>query len=449
MRKKVCNILALVLTMCMLLTIFTACGGSKDSSENDGQKADSSENTDSAKDTGEKDSGKKARITAMVWCPDIPEETQSLIDKFMEKYPNIEVDLQPMVGSIAQMLQPKAASDSMPEFMSIDGSAFGASLADAGQLADISETDAWKNTLDSLKPDWISEKGVHYGIPGGLCTTLFYYNKDLFDKAGIKEVPQDWESFLEVCETLKKNNIVPVMWPGGDPNTIANAQFSYGMSQYVVNEDADYRKKIKEGNFSFDTDGMAEVFRMIKAIPDKGYCQEGFISTDHNTGVELFVQGDVAMIFHGTWLAGTLTQTDFNVGTFLPPWNRKGEEKIPCVSSETGWAVSEKSENKDAAIKLLEFWNGEGFTTYQNPRMCVPHLKSDTIKGEVKLPSQITKTLDEIAGFEKANPLYFAYLPANTIGDIKKIIQEVLINQKTPEEAAKVLDKLAKDGAKK
>ena len=75
-------------------------------------------------------------------------------------------------------MQPKAAADALPDLMSINGDPFGAMLADEGKLADVSDTEAWKNTLDALKGEWTSPKGVHFGISGGLCTTIFYYNKD-------------------------------------------------------------------------------------------------------------------------------------------------------------------------------------------------------------------------------------------------------------------------------
>jgi multiple sugar transport system substrate-binding protein len=439
MKNKKSKVIFSTLCACFVCLLLTACNGASNK-----QTSKNGENDQAT----QIDSNKKVTISAVVWCPDIPEQTQDLINRFMEKYPNITVDMQAMGNSIPETLQPRAASNSLPDFMSLDGDSFAKQLADEGKLADVTNTKAWANTLDSLKTEWTSSKGVHYGISGGLATTLFYYNMDMFKKAGISAPPQDWDSFLEDCAILKKAGMVPMILSGGDPNTLANTFFSYGLAQDVVSKDENYMADIEKGTFDFNTKEMAGVFDKIKLIADKGYCQKGYMSADYNGSTQMFVEGKAAMIFQGTWLAGTLTQTSFPVGTFLPPWNAKGETKVPSVSSETGWAVSNNSANKDAALLLLEFWNGEGYSIYQNPRMCVPHLKESAIQGKVELAPQITTLMAEVATYPKTIPLFFAYLPASTATPIQKAMQEVLLGQKTSAQAAKMLDDLVKEAAK-
>ena len=44
---------------------------------------------------------------------------------------------------------------------------------------------------------------------------VIYYNRDLFDKLGLKE-PETYDEFLNICETLKSNNVIPIAFGNRD-----------------------------------------------------------------------------------------------------------------------------------------------------------------------------------------------------------------------------------------
>jgi multiple sugar transport system substrate-binding protein/raffinose/stachyose/melibiose transport system substrate-binding protein len=386
----------------------------------------------------------KGSITALLSVAEIPEAYQTIADNFMKKYPEITVDIQTMPGSVTEALQAKAASDSLPDIMSINADPFGDSLANEGKLADLSSTEAWKNMLDSLKSQWISKSGVHYGISGGLASTLIYYNKSLFNKAGITELPTNWDEFIKVCDKLKSVGITPLILEGSGTGCIANCWYSYGLAIDVVSKVPDFKELIIEGKFDFNTQKMADVFNRIKFLVDSGYVNKDYMSTDYNGGLQMFTQGKAAMIFNGTWVGGTVTGLkDFETGAFLPPINASGQKIVPVLVSETGWAVSEKG-NKDAAIMFLEYLNGEGFIIYQNARGNVPHMIAAKIKGDVKISPVLKSIVDDISRFDMSIPLSFAYMPAVVTGNTDKIIQEVLLGNTTPMDAAKQIDDLSK-----
>src|SRR5699024_12686915 len=58
-----------------------------------------------------------------------------------------------------------------------------------------------------------------YGLPLGLSTYAFFYNKELFEENGL-EVPETYDDLLMVIDELKKQDIVPIAqanqtkWPG-------------------------------------------------------------------------------------------------------------------------------------------------------------------------------------------------------------------------------------------
>ena len=53
----------------------------------------------------------------------------------------------------------------------------------------------------------VPTEGV-YGFPVSSLAFLGFYNKEIFEKYDL-EVPMNWEDYLDVCEVLKNNSVVP------------------------------------------------------------------------------------------------------------------------------------------------------------------------------------------------------------------------------------------------
>ena len=174
--------------------------------------------------------------------------------EFTRLNPDVHVNVQFMIGnSVEENIKPRIASGNVPDLVSINPNPYAADLADHGFLADVSKTSAWNNMLDPLKEDWTSRQARHFGIAGGVATTLIYYNKDMFAKAGIKALPTNFNEFLAVCEQLKRAGFTPVMWNGGFPNMLGNGPFSSGFANNVVAHEPDWKNKISDGTLNLDT----------------------------------------------------------------------------------------------------------------------------------------------------------------------------------------------------
>lgn len=375
-------------------------------------------------------------LTVSMMSSDWVDAAQEIVGQFTAKYPNIKVDFSQVPNDTnAEYLQPKAAANSLPDFMTIDGGAFGAQLADTGLIADLKDSDAGKNTIDGLKPVFTSGAGKLFGIAGGLSTTLIYYNKKLFDQAGIKDLPQNWEDFLAVCEQLKSSGITPLIVAGAD-GTVNNTVWSNGFSNNVVAKDPDAVKRISDGTFDFNTPEYADIFAKFKTLFDKGYLIKGVTSLQYSQANDEFLQGKAAMSFSGIWLAGTMMQAGFGTGVMMPPWNVKGQDRVPVVATETGFAVAE-GKHKDAALKFLDFIvNGDGYYIYQNKRGNIPMTKAPDA-GKLKIDPAVSAYVDDLKTYAKTGPLWFEVLPSEVQASLVQTFQRVLTGELTPEGAAK------------
>ncbi|MFX7832886.1 extracellular solute-binding protein, partial [Acinetobacter baumannii] len=86
-------------------------------------------------------------------------------------------------------IKPRVAAGTLPDLLSVNPNAYSAELADQRVLADVSQTSAWTNMLAPLKRDWTSRSGKGFGISGGVATTMIYYNREMFEKAGVDKLP--------------------------------------------------------------------------------------------------------------------------------------------------------------------------------------------------------------------------------------------------------------------
>ena len=176
----------------------------------------------------------KTTITALIWAPDWPEEMLQIAAEFGKLNPDVHVNVQFMIGnSVEENIKPRVAAGTLPDLVSINPNAYAAELVDQGVLADVGETSAWQNMLDPLKRDWTSRRGKGFGVSGGVATTMIYYNRAMFAKAGIDTLPTNFDEFLAVCARLKRAGMVPIMWNGGFPNMLGNGPFASGFANRI------------------------------------------------------------------------------------------------------------------------------------------------------------------------------------------------------------------------
>ena len=81
-------------------------------------------------------------------------------------------------------------------------------------------TDGWGDIFLPGPMAVYKHEGKIYGVPWTFGMVGLWYNKALFEKAGITETPKTWSDFLGVVKTLKDAGITPIAlgekdkWPG-------------------------------------------------------------------------------------------------------------------------------------------------------------------------------------------------------------------------------------------
>lgn len=143
----------------------------------------------------------------------------------------------------------------------------------------------------------------------------FFYNKALFEQAGIEKEPTTWAEFLDVCQKLKDAGITPMTMD----DAYATCVIGYHLARLVGEE------RVKEivNNGEWDDPAVLQMAKDIEDLATKGYFSEMVGSNVWPAGQnsELAV-GTAAMYLNGSWLPNevkAMTGPDFQWGCFAYP----------------------------------------------------------------------------------------------------------------------------------
>lgn len=202
--------------------------------------------------------------------------------------------------------------------------------------------------------------GHYYGVPSGLNNYLMYYNKDLFDEAGIPYPSADWDnpsSFEEIAEMARKLT----------KETENGKQFGFYTGPYMA-EIGMFSTSLG-GNNVFDANGnpsindetSKQVYRWFDGMLREDQSMPRPTDTAIMSAFDMFTNGRLAMIVDGTWWLGSIGAIEgFNVGIAAVP----GAEDGSAYTSQfvDSFVIYEGCENKDAAWKAIKaIVSQEGF----------------------------------------------------------------------------------------
>ncbi len=160
--------------------------------------------------------------------------------------------------------------------------------ADYGALAD--EVTGWESALLDATVD-----GEYAGIPGGAQGTLFYYNKALFEQAGLdpEAAPTTWEEFEAACDALLAAGITPLGMSGVDGNLLWWAWNAFTPQFFTT---ADEVNKVRTGEIPLDDERFMQSLAPIASTYAKGYWNEDYASKQFADMEAAFGAGEVAIV---------------------------------------------------------------------------------------------------------------------------------------------------------
>ncbi|MBZ9994795.1 ABC transporter substrate-binding protein [Mesorhizobium sp. BH1-1-4] len=198
--------------------------------------------------------------------------------------------------------------------------------------------------------------GKTYGLPIAASARAMYYNKELFEKAGIAKPPATWTDLQEDARKIK-----------------AQGAFGFGLQGKEIETDVYYYYAMwsqgteilnKDGTSGLGTPGALEAAKLYKSMIDEGLTEPGVTSNNREDVQNLFKQGKVGMMITAPFLSNQIKDEapSLKYGVAAIPAGPTGARGTYGVTDSM--IMFKNSKNKDEAWKLMDFL----FTTEQRAK---------------------------------------------------------------------------------
>ncbi len=291
-----------------------------------------------------------APLVMTVWGGDPDRKTyQARIDLLAKKHPDLKVKLQLIPSdSYAQKVQTMIAGGTGPDIM---------------QVAESVNTYSSKNQLlplDDLAKKANLDPGQRFGPVGSLYTyqdklyaipdrsgaVTVFYNKDMFDKKGIKAPTADW-TWDDALDAFKELTVPGRVWGYSGAEWFPQWwSLAYQNGGTIIDA---------QGRPAVDSDEVVEALQWAgdlvfkhKVVPSKAdYADMG----PDIGGDQAFPNQKVATHANGFWVMLNLTKANF--GWDIAPMWRGKKQAVSAFGS--GLAISRTSKQRDNAFKAIDF----------------------------------------------------------------------------------------------
>ncbi|MBI5824566.1 MAG: ABC transporter substrate-binding protein [Chloroflexi bacterium] len=288
-----------------------------------------------------------------------PSETallESLLYRFSVENPGITVKYEPITGDYKQALLTAIASGTEPDLYYMDifwwqelaKNDVILPMDDLMSASGVKNEDFIPSLIDAFKFE-----GKTYGIPKDFNTLGLFYNKDLFDKAGLDYPTDDWtwddlktaaEKTTDLTDATK-----PVYGICMAPDAGRFPIFVFQNGGTVMN--ADYTDTTLDSDAAIGAAQFYTDFRANKTGVAPADVGEGWQGT-------VFGKGQCAMVYEGGWLISYLRDQfpGTKYGVVIPPAGPGGEGNLIFT---VAWGISKNTKNPEAAWKVVDFLTNE------------------------------------------------------------------------------------------
>ena len=280
-----------------------------------------------------------------------PDCVQQAVDAFNEENEwnvRIEITMDSMDNYKLQ-LPVEAAAGELPDIFFTWEAGFLEPLVHSGKVLPIAELPNGAALLDRYAPETLEPlrfDGEVYAAPLGQSLAVVFYNKDVFDEAGLA-VPQTWDEFLTDCETLKARGITPLL--------AGSADWQAGQLLLALAAGAGGREQTERfaGTAPWRQEDAEQCVQLLQSLYTQGYVQM-------NTDGKSVSEGTAGMYLGGDWLMNFYWNKP-QIGAFLLP-AVDAQYAGTCIHSvDQCYAVSADCVNREAAAAFLELLTGEEY----------------------------------------------------------------------------------------
>lgn len=351
------------LVVTMAIVSLAGCGKAPASGETGSQPASapaSSASTQQKESSGQASaSGEKVTLSISAWDNTASPQLTAITEAFVAEYPNVEIEI---IDTQADEYDNKltvmlSGGGSDPDVILVKNAETQVTMKNKGQilsLEDYIERDGFDLSIYSGAAEKLKMDDTQYTLPFRKDWYVLYYNKKIFDDAGVPYPSDDmtWNEYEELAKKMTKGEGSAKIY-GSHNHTwmgmVSNWAVQDGKNT-LMSEDYTFLKPYYEQALRLQDEGIVQSYANLKT------------ASIHY--ISAFEQGNIAMLPMGCWFIGTLINDkqqnnfDFDWGVTRIPH----PDEVPAgsvVGAVTPIAINAKSDVPDVAWDFLKFAAGE------------------------------------------------------------------------------------------
>ncbi|MDQ0197993.1 ABC transporter substrate-binding protein [Neobacillus ginsengisoli] len=373
---------------------------------------------------------------------EIADQLKALTDKYTKEHPNVTFNIETVGGGAdgAAALKAKFASNKAPDIFTSQG--YQDVITWKDKLEDLSDQpwvkDAYPNALKPMTLD-----GKIYGQPVNMEGYGFAYNKALFKKAGITELPKTFSELETAAKKLKDAGITPFSVGYAEWWVLANHGLNVPFA-YEQSDDQNFISGLNSGTSKIAGNKYFDDYFKLLDLTIK-YGNKNPLTTDYNTEVTQFAKGETAMIQQGNWIQPMLDKLTPNMDVGFIPLALTDDpaqaDKL-MVDVPSNWVVYNKAPEADkkAAKDFLNWMvsSEEGKTALVKDFKYIPAFK--TIEAKAEDIGPLGAELQKYSQEGKTYTWQFMKYPDGAGQEFGATLQAYVGGQKSKNDAEKALD---------
>ena len=343
---KLKKIMALALIGVMVFPLSACKGGSSQESSSGGSS-----------------SGGDASLSVTIWDSYQEPGITEIINDFTEKT-GIDVDVQVVAWEdYWTMLSAGAQGGSLPDVFWMHSNEAERYMSN-DMLLDLTDRIADSDLIDMSKyPEDIAElytyDGKNFAIPKDVDTIALWYNKTLFDQAGLEYPTADWtwDDLYEAAKALTKDGVYGFACSATN-NQAGYYNLIYDKGGYVINDD-----KTASG---YDDPKTIEALQYFEKMIQEGIMPSQQVMSESAEDV-LLGSGTIAMTTQGSWMLSAFKENEYiaqNCDCVELPMDAETGKRV-SIYNGLGWAASATTKHPDEAWQLIEYLGSEEAQTKQ------------------------------------------------------------------------------------
>lgn len=440
------------LMLVLMISLLAACGGgggmpNPNATTGTDTKTDTATDNKTEPATGTDAASSNVTLKMFQFKVEIADAMEKLLAEY-KKETGVNITIETVGGGAdyGAALKAKFASGDEPDIFNNGG--YNEAQLWKDRMEDLSDQ-PWVADLSDNVKDPMTMDGKLYGLPMNIEGYGFLYNKALFEKAGITELPTTLTELRAAAQKLKDAGITP--FENG-------YQEWWVIGQHLVNDA--YAKQDDPDKFIADwREGKTSVtdnkifndwINLVDLTME--FSNDRPLTTDYNTQMTEFASGMAAMTQQGNWTQVQIDGIDPELQVGVLPMPINDDEKLNdniFVGVPNNWVVNKNSPNKEEAKKFLNWMvtseTGKKYTV--DEFKFIPALKSITYEPEQL--GTIAASIQEYVQADKTLGWQWPKLPDGTNQEFGALMQAYVAKKITKEELFKQMDETVLKLAKK